>query len=121
MPHEFLPVRDRQRARRLRGNMTDAERKLWYALRAGRFDGVSFRRQAPIGRYVVDFVAHAHRLIVEVDGGQHALRAAADAERSAWLSSRGYRVLRFWNNDVLTNLDGVLSEIGAATGQRSVQ
>jgi very-short-patch-repair endonuclease len=94
--------------------MTDAERKLWYALRARRFAGFGFRRQAPIGPYVADFVCHGARLIVEVDGGQHAAatRSEKDEIRSRWLAARGYGVIRFWNNDVLTNLDGVLAEIG---------
>lgn len=116
MPHEFLPTRDRDRARKLRGTMTDAERKLWFALRARRFDGFIFRRQVPIGPYVADFACHAARLIVEVDGGQHAAghRAVVDAARSDWLAARGYRVIRFWNNDVLGNIDSVLTEIGRA-------
>jgi very-short-patch-repair endonuclease len=114
MGHEFLPERDKKRARALRRAMTDAERKLWYALRAHRFEGIGFRRQVPIGPYVADFASHAARLVVEVDGGQHASSAATDTVRSDWLATRGYRVLRFWNNDVLSNLEGVLAEIGAA-------
>jgi very-short-patch-repair endonuclease len=114
MGHEFLPERDKKRARALRRAMTDAERKLWYALRAHRFEGIGFRRQVPIGPYVADFASHAARLVVEVDGGQHASSAAKDTVRSDWLATRGYRVLRFWNNDVLSNLEGVLAEIGAA-------
>lgn len=94
--------------------MTDAERKLWYALRAHRFENVGFRRQVPIGPYVADFACHAARLVVEVDGGQHSVSVARDTARSEWLASRGYRVLRFWNNDVLLNLEGVLVEIGGA-------
>jgi very-short-patch-repair endonuclease len=116
MAHEFLAKRDLERARRLRRDMTDAERKLWHALKAHRFGGVGFRRQVPLGPYVVDFASHSARLIVEVDGGQHAeARAAAfDRTRTEWLIQRGYRVLRFWNNDVLSNLEGVLTEIGGA-------
>jgi very-short-patch-repair endonuclease len=93
--------------------MTDAERKLWRALRGGRFHGLSFRRQAPMGRYVADFVSHVRMLVIELDGGQHGedAHAAADKERDAWIASRGYRVLRFWNNDVTENLDGVLEAI----------
>jgi very-short-patch-repair endonuclease len=116
MAHEFLPMRDLRRARSLRRTMTDAERKLWHALKAHRFNGVGFRRQVPIGPYVADFATHAARLIIEVDGSQHGLprHAASDAVRTEWLASRGYRLLRFWNNDVIANLDGVLTAIGAA-------
>jgi very-short-patch-repair endonuclease len=91
--------------------MTDAERKLWRALRA-RNVGAKFRRQAPLGPYVVDFVCFESKVIVEVDGGQHADNAK-DAIRDRYFSDRGYRVLRFWNNDVLRNLDGVLISIAA--------
>jgi very-short-patch-repair endonuclease len=97
--------------------MTDAERKLWLALRAHRLNGLSFRRQVPVGPYIVDFVCHDARLIVEVDGGQHA-DSVADQRRDAWLESAGYRVLRFWNNEVLGNLDGVLSQIVDAAGTK---
>ena len=92
--------------------MTDAERKLWFAVRAGRLDG-KFRRQVPIGRYIVDFLCPAARLVVELDGGQHNEQQAYDAGRTAFLQSQGYRVMRFWNNDVLTNFDGVVSLIWA--------
>jgi very-short-patch-repair endonuclease len=95
------------RARNLRSNMTQAERRLWYHLRDRRFDGWKFRRQVSLGDYVVDFICQSARLIIEVDGGQHMERRDADATRTAWLDSQGYRVLRFWNNDVLGNLDGV--------------
>ena len=101
------------RARRLRHDSTDAERKLWYCLRARSIDGAKFVRQEPIGPYVVDFVCRARRLVIEVDGGQHATDTR-DAARSQWLAARGYRVLRFWNNEVLRNLDGVLEVIAAA-------
>ena len=100
------------RARRLRRDSTDAERKLWYRLRARSIDGAKFVRQDPIGRYVVDFICREQRLIIELDGGQHATDPR-DAERTEWLTKRGYRVLRFWNNEVLANLDGVLEVIAA--------
>jgi len=100
----------RGRAKSLRREMTDAERRLWSALRAHRLDGLSFRRQIPIGRYIVDFACHERRLVVEVDGGQHS-GAARDIERDRWLESKGYRVLRFWNSDVLRNRAGVLQVI----------
>jgi very-short-patch-repair endonuclease len=95
-------------AKRLRRNMTDAERVLWRELRAHRFVGFKFKRQEPLGDYVADFICHAARLVVEVDGGQHADREAVDLERTHWLESQGFRVLRFWNNDVLANIEGVM-------------
>jgi very-short-patch-repair endonuclease len=101
------------RARRLRHDATDAERRLWYRLRSRQINGAKFVRQDPIGPYVVDFACREQRLIVEVDGGQHATDPR-DAVRDSWLSDRGYRVLRFWNNDVLSNTDGVLEAIAAA-------
>jgi len=98
------------RARRLRRDSTDAERKLWTRLRSRQIDGCKFVRQEPIGPYVVDFICRERRLIVEVDGGQHATDKR-DAVREKWLVAHGYRVLRFWNNDVLANTDGVLEAI----------
>ncbi len=101
-----------KRARRLRRNVTDAELRLWHRLRSRGLAGFKFMRQEPIGRYVVDFVCRERRLIVEVDGGQHADNRH-DAARDATLVRSGYRVLRFWNNDVLVNTDGVLATITA--------
>ncbi len=98
-------------AGRLRKDRTDAERKLWAALRRKQLNGARFRQQVPLGSYVVDFLCPAARLIVEVDGSQHAAEAAADSARSKWLEERGYRVIRFWNNDVSKRLDGVLEAI----------
>jgi very-short-patch-repair endonuclease len=103
-------------ARRLRIDATDAERRLWYRLRSRQIYGAKFVRQERIGPYVVDFVCREQRLIVEVDGGQHATDPR-DAVRDAWLSDRGYRVLRFWNNDVLSNTEGVLESIAAALSE----
>jgi very-short-patch-repair endonuclease len=93
--------------------MTEAERRLWYWLRAHRFSGIAFRRQVPLGPYIVDFVAHEFRLVIEIDGGQHA-ENASDARRDGWLNSKGYHVLRFWNSEVLRNRDGVLARIADA-------
>jgi very-short-patch-repair endonuclease len=103
-------------ARYLRRNMTDAERHLWRRLRMRDLGGYRFRRQRPIGPYVVDFACVERRLIVEVDGGQHGDEAqvAADAQRTADLEARGFRVLRFWNNEVLENLAGVCESIWRA-------
>ena len=99
----------REQARHLRRNSTDAERVLWRALSRQQL-GVKFRRQEPLGRFIGDFVCFFPRLVVEVDGGQHA-DSEHDAERTAELESHGFRVLRFWNNDVLQNRDGVLTHI----------
>jgi very-short-patch-repair endonuclease len=103
-------------ARRLRGDMTDAERKLWRFLRSLSLTGTHFRRQATIGPFFADFACHQQRLIIEVDGGQHneSRYAARDALRTGYLNAHGYRVLRFWNNDVLGNIDGVSEAILAA-------
>jgi adenine-specific DNA-methyltransferase len=100
-------------ARRLRRQLTDAERALWASLRNGQLQGVKFRRQQPIGPYIVDFISLKRRLILEIDGGQHNKREGKreDRERTEWLQAKGYRVLRFWNNDVLTNMEGVLEKI----------
>src|SRR5689334_10195341 len=104
------------KARRLRGNMTDVEKRLWYLLRRGQFEGVKFRRQVPIGPYIVDFASLSQRLVVELDGGQHDSQREKDARRTAYLEAEGYRVMRFWNNEVLENLDFVLATIGGACG-----
>jgi very-short-patch-repair endonuclease len=98
-------------ARELRSNQTEAEERLWYHLRAHRFMELKFKRQKPMGRYIVDFVCVERRLIIELDGGQHAEQVAYDQQRGAWLRSQGYTVLRFWNNDVLQQLDAVLEKI----------
>ena len=90
--------------------MTDAELKLWYHLR-NRKVGVKFRRQYPIGNYIVDFVSFEARLVVEVDGGQHA-ESESDKVRDRWMESQGFKILRFWNNEVLGNIEGVLDVIG---------
>ncbi|MFC5325543.1 endonuclease domain-containing protein [Bradyrhizobium oligotrophicum] len=105
-----------KRARRLRGNSTDAEAAIWYHLRGRRLHGYKFVRQEPIGLYTVDFVCRDRRLIVEVDGGQHA-DSQTDVARDTWLRAHNYRVLRFWNNDVLGNLDGVLQTIATALAE----
>ncbi len=98
-------------ARELRKASTDAERLLWSHLRAKQVAGFKFRRQEQIGRFIVDFVCYERQLVVEADGGQHVLEREKDAERTAWLNSQGFQVLRFWNHDILTNLTGVMEEI----------
>ena len=99
-----------EHAKMLRSSMTDAERRLWYRLRAHRFDGLKFKRQTPIGPYIVDFACLGRKLVIEVDGGQHADNRN-DVVRDDYLRTEGFRVLRFWNNDVLRNTQGVLELI----------
>jgi very-short-patch-repair endonuclease len=96
--------------------MTDAEKKLWWHLRRLPLESGHFRRQATIGRYFADFASHQHKLIIEVDGSGHgeAAKIVSDAERAAYLESRGYGVPRFWNNEVLNEIEGVMSAIFAA-------
>jgi very-short-patch-repair endonuclease len=96
--------------RTLRRNQTEAETRLWSHLRARQMTGHKFTRQTPIGPYIADFLCHAAKLVIELDGGQHA-ESAADAERTAALTAMGYFTLRFWNHDVLQNTDGVLEAI----------
>ena len=101
----------RSRARALRNNPTDVEKLLWRQLRMWQLDGYKFRRQQPLGNFIVDFVCLDKRLIVELDGAQHAERSDDDANRDAWLSKQGFTVLRFWNNDVLKNVTTVTERI----------
>src|SRR5258707_3044014 len=101
------------RARALRRDATEAEKKLWQHLRQPPFKQHRFRRQATIGPYFADFASHQLRIVIEVDGGQHSL-SKSDEARTRYLEANGYRVLRFWNNDVLENTSGVLSAIGTA-------
>ena len=98
-------------ARKLRRQETDAECKLWSRIRDRQFFGLKFRRQVPVCGYVADFLCHEVKLIVELDGGQHAERGEEDARRTKVLGEAGFLVLRYWNNDVLANTDGVLTEI----------
>ncbi|MBI1284753.1 MAG: DUF559 domain-containing protein [Thiobacillus sp.] len=101
-------------AKSLRSNQTDAEARLWYHLRAHRFMGLKFKRQKPVGRYIADFVCWERRLIVELDGGQHAEQAGYDRQRDAWLRNEGYTVLRFWNHEIMQQMEGVLEQIRCA-------
>ncbi len=102
------------KAKELRQNRTDAEKRLWGRLRRKRVDGFRFRQQAPIGKYIVDFVCFEAKLVVELDGGQHAEQAEYDAKRTEWLESQGFQVLRFWNNEVFENIEGVEEVVQAA-------
>ncbi|MFJ3459202.1 endonuclease domain-containing protein [Scandinavium goeteborgense] len=95
----------------LRTNQTPEENRLWFLLRAKRFYGYKFRRQMPLGPYIADFVCYRARLIIELDGGQHAERSEYDNQRTSWLNAHGWRVLRFWNNELRMNEEAVLEEI----------
>jgi very-short-patch-repair endonuclease len=101
-------------ARRLRKQQTDTERKLWARLRDRRLGGVKFRRQHPIGPYIVDFCCPEAKLVIELDGGQHTTQRNGDERRSLFIEAQGYGVLRFWDNEVLLNIEGVLERIGEA-------
>jgi very-short-patch-repair endonuclease len=107
----FPPVGATQRARRLRRTSTDSERLMWRLLREN-FPHARFRRQVPLRHFIVDFASHPYRLVIEVDGGQH--DNAADSARTAIIADEGYVVIRFWNNEVLCNSDGVLAAIDGA-------
>lgn len=99
--------RNTERARSLRRNMTLEERMFWNVLRTKRFNGFKFRRQEPIGPFIVDFVCFDRKLVIELDGGYHAKTKDYDESRSQWLESQGFRVLRFWNDDIHERLDYV--------------
>ena len=101
----------KRNSRTLRKEMTDAERKLWKMLRNKEMNGYKFRRQYPYGNYILDFVCLTARLVIEVDGSQHQDAVTYDKERSLWLEQHGFKMLRFWNNDVLNQLDKVLEVI----------
>ncbi|GAB2175898.1 endonuclease domain-containing protein [Dongia sp. agr-C8] len=105
-----------KRAKRLRAEMTDAEKKLWFRIRLRQLGGHHFRRQVSIGACVVDFACLKQKLIIEVDGGQHDWRKEEDDSRTRILETRGYCVIRFWNNEVLQNIDGVLHVIARELG-----
>jgi very-short-patch-repair endonuclease len=105
------PEVPRDRARRLRREQTDAERKRWSRLRSRKLGGIKFRRQVPIGPFIADFAVLNRKLMVELDGGRHAEQGARDAARTAFLNARGFRVVRFWDHEVLLDLDDVISRI----------
>ena len=106
------------RSRELRLNATDAERKLWAQLSARKAAGARFNRQFPIGPFICDFVSRSAKLVIELDGGQHAVRTVEDERRTRFIESRGYQVMRFWNNDVLGNVEGVRTVILGALENR---
>jgi very-short-patch-repair endonuclease len=105
---------ERLPARALRKNPAEAERAFWRHLRLRQLQGHKFRRQQPLGNYILDFVCFEKRLIIALDGGQHSERAALDSQRTAWLETQGFRVLRFWNHDVLRNVEAVKEAIREA-------
>jgi len=98
-------------SRKLRRNSTEAEKALWQRLRNKQLEGLKFRRQQRIGQYIVDFVSFEGRLVIEVDGGQHAVEREKDLEREQWFHSQGFQILRYWNDEVLGNIEGVLEVI----------
>ncbi len=121
MPHTPIAKIQKARAKHLRRAMTRAEVLLWRQLKAHRLSDLGFRRQTPMGRYIADFVSHSCKLIVELDGESHNFESViqGDASRDAWFVSRGYRVLRFTNDDVLKALEGVIIAIGQAAEKQS--
>ncbi len=107
-----------ENARRLRRDMTDVERFVWQHLRSREFAGYKFRRQMPIGSYIVDFVCLEKRLIIELDGGQHVEQAEYDQSRTDWLVSQGFRVLRYWNHEVFQDWDAIEEALWAALREK---
>jgi very-short-patch-repair endonuclease len=103
-----MPKKNIKLAKTLRKKMTEAERKLWGRLKTKQIEGLRFRRQEPIGEYIVDFACYEKRIIIELDGDGHLLKVEKDNERDDWFSQHGFKVLRFWNQEVLGNLEGVL-------------
>ncbi len=108
----------RQKTKQLRSNSTDAERNLWAHIRNRRLEGWKFRRQLPVGQYIVDFACPELRLIIEIDGGQHAEQIHYDLGRTKFLQTKGYRVVRFWNNEVPGNIEAVLEALTLTLSQR---
>ncbi len=117
MPPKRANPKSYERARQLRKELTPAERKLWAYLRGDKLHGINFRRQHAIGNFIVDFVSIKRKLIVELDGSQHLEQAEYDVERSKYFESQGYKVVRFWNNQVENDIEGVLHAIEIALGE----
>lgn len=111
---------DNAKARQLRQNPTEAERALWRHLRLRQLAGCKFRRQQPLVRYIVDFVCFENQLVIELDGGQHCEQVAYDVARSEWLRAQGFRVLRFWNHEVLQDIEAVKEVIKEAVPPSSI-
>ncbi len=106
-----VPIYTKTFARQLRSEMTDAQSYLWQRLRSRQIHGLKFRRQHPVGKFILDFACIEAKLIIEVDGAQHNEMQIQDNQRTAWLEAQGWKVLRFWNNEVLQNIEGVLVEV----------
>jgi len=106
-----MPINLTAAAKELRKKSTDAERLLWRHLKTKQLAGLKFRRQEQIGRFIADFVCYEKKLVIEADGGQHTVEKEKDDERTQWLNSQGFTVLRFWNNEILTNIDGVMEVV----------
>ena len=117
MPQKLSTPKIYQRAHKLRHDSSEAESRLWSRLRAHQLENVHFRRQHAIGKYIVDFCAPRHKLIIELDGSQHLDRDEQDQERTSFLNAKGYRVIRFWNHEVANNLDGVIITIQQALSE----
>jgi very-short-patch-repair endonuclease len=116
LPHRLAPPAHRKFARVMRADATKSENLLWQALRNKQLEGLKFKRQAPLGGYILDFVCFEARLIVEVDGGQHS-GSERDLERDGYFESQGFRTLRFWNDEIVENLDGVCLKIMREAGR----
>ncbi len=123
MPHSIVAKLTRSNAKRMRKSMTDAEAKLWQELRAHRLEGLGFKRQMPIGNYIADFACVAHKLIIEVDGSHHAdgKQFIYDKKRAAYLKEQGWTVLRFWNDDVLKDINNVCQHIISVLQEQGVE
>ncbi|WP_306118481.1 MULTISPECIES: DUF559 domain-containing protein [unclassified Roseitalea] len=121
--HAPIPARQRANARRMRRHVTDAEKKLWAELRAHRLMGFGFRRQYPIRQFIADFACPEHRLVIQLDGSQHGREdiASEDKARSAALEADGWTVVRFWNDDVLRDIDGVCRHIVAVVHEKQAK
>ena len=122
MPRHYATAAQIQYARDLRLNATEAEKRLWNLLRNRQLDGQKFKRQFPIGNYIVDFACEMQKLVIELDGGQHnnPLNQSSDVKRTADLEQIGWQVLRFWNHEILTNSEGVLLTIRQALTQNQL-
>jgi very-short-patch-repair endonuclease len=118
MPPKRAKPKSYERARQLRKEPTRAERKLWAYLRGDKLNGVNFRRQHAIGNFIVDFVSIKRKLVIELDGSQHLEQEEYDIERTKYLESQGYKVIRFWNNDVMNDINGVIRAIELALNDR---
>jgi very-short-patch-repair endonuclease len=114
MPSKRANPKSYELSRQLRKVLTPAEKKLWLAIRGNKLNGVNFRRQHALGRYIIDFVSVKRKLAIELDGNQHLQQSDYDIQRSAYLESLGYKVVRFWNNQVMNDIEGVIRSIKAA-------